>query len=56
VLPRNPALADLLLSWVLGDLAPLESHPEEDLRAERLDAGSARGLRKWWQDRRLARG
>lgn len=56
VLPRNPALADLLLSWVLGDLAPLESRPEHDLRAERLAAGSAAGLRKWWQDRRLARG
>ncbi|MGH8986443.1 MAG: type 1 glutamine amidotransferase [Acidimicrobiia bacterium] len=56
VLPRNPALADLLLSWVLGDLAPLESQPEQALRAERLAAGSAAGLRKWWQDRRLARG
>jgi len=56
VLPRNPALADLLLSWVLGDLVPLESQSEEDLRAERLDAGSAAGMRKWWQDRRLARG
>jgi hypothetical protein len=56
VLPRNPALADLLLSWVLGDLPPLESALEERLRAERLEAGSARGLRKWWQDRRLARG
>jgi hypothetical protein len=56
VLPRNPALADLLLSWLLGDLAPLESQPEHDLRAERLAAGSATGLRKWWQDRRLARG
>jgi lipid II isoglutaminyl synthase (glutamine-hydrolysing) len=56
VLPRNPALADLLLTWVLGDLAPLESRPEGDLRAERLAAGSAVGLRKWWQDRRLARG
>jgi CobQ-like glutamine amidotransferase family enzyme len=56
VLPRNPALADLLLSWVLGDLAPLDSQPEEELRAERIAAGSAAGLRKWWQDRRLARG
>lgn len=56
VLPRNPALADLLLSWVLGDLAPLESQPEHDLRRERLAAGSAAGVRKWWQDRRLARG
>ena len=55
VLPRNPALADRLLSWVLGDLEPLESPLEERLRTERLDAGSASGLRKWWQDRRLAR-
>jgi lipid II isoglutaminyl synthase (glutamine-hydrolysing) len=56
VLPRNPALADLLLTWVLGDLAPLDSSLEESLRSDRLDAGSATGLRKWWQDRRLARG
>jgi CobQ-like glutamine amidotransferase family enzyme len=56
VLPRNPALADLLLSWVLGELAPLDSSLEEELRARRLDAGSATGLHKWWQDRRLARG
>ncbi len=56
VLPRNPALADLLLSWVLGPLAALDSTLEERLRAERLDAGSANGVRRWWQDRRLARG
>ncbi len=56
VLPRNPALADLLLSWVVGTLPPLESPLEDELRAERLDAGGAAGLRKWWQDRRLARG
>jgi len=56
VLPRNPALADRLLSWVLGDLAPLDSALEEKLRAQQLDAGSAAGLRKWWQDRRLGRG
>jgi CobQ-like glutamine amidotransferase family enzyme len=56
VLPRNPALADLLLSWVLGDLAPLDSTLEQKLRAQQLDAGSASGVRKWWQDRRLARG
>jgi CobQ-like glutamine amidotransferase family enzyme len=56
VLPRNPALADLLLSWVMGDLEPLDSSLEERLRVDRLDAGSASGVRKWWQDRRLARG
>ena len=56
VLPRNPALADHLLSWVVGPLAPLESPLEEQLRAERLEAASATGARRWWQDRRLARG
>jgi len=56
VLPRNPALADLLLSWVIGDLSPLDSPLEERLRAQQLRAGSATGLRKWWHDRRLARG
>jgi CobQ-like glutamine amidotransferase family enzyme len=35
-LARNPALADLLLSWVLGDLPPLDDAEVDDLRAERL--------------------
>jgi CobQ-like glutamine amidotransferase family enzyme len=56
VLPRNPALADQILSWVVGELEPLDSSREEQLRAQRLHAGSARGLRKWWQERVLARG
>jgi CobQ-like glutamine amidotransferase family enzyme len=56
VLPRNAALADLLLSWVVGELAPLESQLENELHRERLAAGSAAGVRKWWRDRRLARG
>lgn len=56
VLPRNPALADHVLSWIVGDLEPLDSTREEQLRAARLHAGSARGLRKWWQERVLARG
>jgi len=56
VLPRNPALADRLLSWVVGELAPLDSTLEEDLRQDRLVAGTATGLRKWWQERLLARG
>jgi CobQ-like glutamine amidotransferase family enzyme len=56
VLPRNPALADHLLAWVAGPLAPLDSPLEERLRAERLEAGSAAGLRRWWQERKLARG
>jgi len=56
VLPRNPALADHVLGWVVGDLAPLDSTWEERLRAERIRAGSKSGLAKWWQDRLLARG
>jgi CobQ-like glutamine amidotransferase family enzyme len=55
-LPRNPALADHLLSWVVGDLEPLDSTREEQLRAHRLHDGTARGMRKWWQNRVLARG
>jgi len=36
-LARNPALADLLLSWVVGSqLAPLDDSEVDDLRAERL--------------------
>jgi lipid II isoglutaminyl synthase (glutamine-hydrolysing) len=56
VLPRNPALADHILSWIVGDLALLDSTREEQLRAAQLHAGSARGVRKWWQERVLARG
>jgi CobQ-like glutamine amidotransferase family enzyme len=56
VLPRNPALADHIVSWVVGDLEPLDSTREEQLRAARIHAGSARGARKWWQERVLARG
>jgi len=40
-LARNPGLADLLLSWVVGRLAPLDPEAEEwasQLRAERLAA------------------
>ena len=38
VLARNPALADLLLSWVVGPLAPLDDAETEALRAERMAA------------------
>ena len=45
VLARNPALADLLLSWALGDgavgdgaLVPLDDSASESLREERLGA------------------
>ena len=60
VLPRNPGLADRLLAWVIaptgGRLPELASPLEERLRAERLTAGTASGLRKRWRDHRLARG
>jgi CobQ-like glutamine amidotransferase family enzyme len=56
VLPRNPALADLVLTWILGDLPPLDSVWEERLRAERLAAGRKTGFAAWVQERRLARG
>ena len=60
VLPRNPQLADRLLGWVTtpsGDGLPaLDSDLEQRLREERVHAGRARGLRKWAQDRALARG
>lgn len=41
-LARNPALADLLLSWVVGDLPPLDLESVERLRAERLAAAGRR--------------
>ena len=58
VLVRNPALADRLLAAVLDvdTLPALDSDLEERLRAERLQAGTARGARRWWRDRLLARG
>jgi len=37
-LARNPALADLLLSWVVGALEPLDEPIIERLRTERLKA------------------
>lgn len=39
VLARNPALADLILGWVVGDLAPIDDAEPEALRRERLAAG-----------------
>ena len=41
VLVRNPALADLLLSWVVGPLEPLAEPEVEALRTERLAAADA---------------
>jgi CobQ-like glutamine amidotransferase family enzyme len=38
-LARNPAIADLLLTWVTGStLDPLDDHWSAKLRAERLAA------------------
>jgi hypothetical protein len=44
VLARNPALADVLLSWALGDaaLAPLDDRAAESLREARLGAARRR--------------
>jgi lipid II isoglutaminyl synthase (glutamine-hydrolysing) len=41
VLARNPALADLLLGWVVGPLSPLDDRESEALRTERLRAAPA---------------
>lgn len=45
VLARNPALADLLLSWAVGPLGPLDDSECEELRAERLSAVAGTGRR-----------
>jgi CobQ-like glutamine amidotransferase family enzyme len=50
VLARNPALADMLLSWATGSaLAPIDDAEEEALRAERLASatGGRRGRTSW---------
>ncbi|HTW08665.1 MAG TPA: hypothetical protein VME46_14200 [Acidimicrobiales bacterium] len=39
VLARNPRLADLLLRWVVGDLAPFDDTEAEALHAERTRNG-----------------
>jgi lipid II isoglutaminyl synthase (glutamine-hydrolysing) len=41
VLARNPALADQLLSWAVGQLGPLELDVVDQLHAERLAAADA---------------
>jgi len=42
VLVRNPALADLLLTWVVGDLPAYDDEDVDRLRAERLEAADPR--------------
>ncbi len=39
VLARNPQLADLLLSWVVGPLAPIDDAEPDALHAERTEHG-----------------
>jgi hypothetical protein len=41
VLARNPQLADLLLSWVVGPLSPLDDSEPDALHAERCEHGFA---------------
>jgi hypothetical protein len=55
VLARNPALADLLLSWALDDaaLTPLDDSAAESLREERL--GASRPRRRLHRRRRRQR-
>ena len=47
VLARNPALADLLLSWAVGPLEPLDDSECEDLRTERFGTVLAGTGRRW---------
>jgi CobQ-like glutamine amidotransferase family enzyme len=53
VLARNPALADLLLRWAVGDLAPLDDGEEQALRAERLAVAGGRRTLAGPRQRRL---
>jgi CobQ-like glutamine amidotransferase family enzyme len=58
VLPRNPALADHLLAWVVGAerLTPIDDALVERLRAERLADASLSGLAARRRDWHLNRG
>jgi CobQ-like glutamine amidotransferase family enzyme len=46
VLARNPALADLILSWFAGELEPLDDSGVADLREERRQFVSAEAARR----------
>lgn len=46
VLARNPALADLILSWFVGELEPLDDSGVTDLRAERRQFVAAEMARR----------
>jgi hypothetical protein len=58
VLPRNPALADHLLAWVVGAdrLTPLDDALVEALRAERLEDAARTGMAARRRDWHLNRG
>ncbi len=58
VLPRNPALADHLLAWILDRdvLTPLDDHLVDALRAERLRESQLTGLAARRRDWHLNRG
>ncbi|MBK5288679.1 MAG: glutamine amidotransferase [Acidimicrobiia bacterium] len=58
VLPRNPALADHLLGWIVGPdaLTPLDDHLVDALRAERLREAQLTGLAARRRDWHLNRG
>jgi CobQ-like glutamine amidotransferase family enzyme len=58
VLPRNPALADHLLAWVVGAdrLTPIDDARTEALRAERLADAGRTGLAARRRDWHLNRG
>jgi CobQ-like glutamine amidotransferase family enzyme len=58
VLPRNPALADHLLAWIVGveALTPLDDTLPNRLRAERLEDSALTGLAARRRDWHLNRG
>jgi hypothetical protein len=48
VLARNPALADLMLSWIVGDLEPLDDSEIGELRDERRRFVAAEQAQRRW--------
>lgn len=52
VLARNPALADLLLGWIVGELEPLDDRDVDELRRRRIRAAREHELqpRRSWKD------
>jgi CobQ-like glutamine amidotransferase family enzyme len=48
-LARNPALADWLLTRVVGALAPIDDSAEQELRRERLAAVRRAQASRWWR-------